>query len=92
MKDEAAPIPVQFTITLTALVYPEPEAGGYSAEVPACQAAILRAKRWRRSRPTSARPRRGMAGLRSATTIVGIKGRSRPTLQHASLLAATGPP
>ena len=25
MKDEAAPIPVQFTITLTALVYPEPE-------------------------------------------------------------------
>jgi predicted RNase H-like HicB family nuclease len=35
MKDEAAPIPVQFTITLTALVYPEPEAGGYSAEVPA---------------------------------------------------------
>ena len=35
MKDVAAPIPVQFTITLTALVYPEPEAGGYSAEVPA---------------------------------------------------------
>ena len=35
MKNEAAPIPVQFTITLTALVYPEPEAGGYSAEVPA---------------------------------------------------------
>ncbi len=29
MKDVAAPIPVQFTITLTALVYPEPEAGGY---------------------------------------------------------------
>ncbi len=35
MKDEAAPIPVQFTVTLMALVYPEPEAGGYSAEVPA---------------------------------------------------------
>jgi predicted RNase H-like HicB family nuclease len=35
MKDESAPIPVQFTITLTALVYPETEAGGYSAEVPA---------------------------------------------------------
>jgi predicted RNase H-like HicB family nuclease len=35
MKDDAARIPVQFTITLTALVYPEPEAGGYSAEVPA---------------------------------------------------------
>jgi predicted RNase H-like HicB family nuclease len=35
MKDEAAPIPVQFTVTLTALVYPEPDAGGFSAEVPA---------------------------------------------------------
>ncbi len=36
MKDESAePIPVQFTVTLTALVYPEPDAGGYSAEVPA---------------------------------------------------------
>ncbi len=35
MKDDAAPIRVQFTITLTALVYPEREAGGYSAEVPA---------------------------------------------------------
>jgi predicted RNase H-like HicB family nuclease len=35
MNDDSAPIPVQFTITLTALVYPEPEAGGYSAEVPA---------------------------------------------------------
>ena len=35
MKDEVAPIAVQFTIKLTALVYPEPEAGGYSAEVPA---------------------------------------------------------
>ena len=35
MKDEAAPIRVHFTITLTALVYREPEAGGYSAEVPA---------------------------------------------------------
>jgi predicted RNase H-like HicB family nuclease len=29
------PITVQFTVTLTALVHPEPEAGGYSAEVPA---------------------------------------------------------
>jgi predicted RNase H-like HicB family nuclease len=35
MNDDSAPIPVQFTITLTALVYPESEAGGYSAEVPA---------------------------------------------------------
>ncbi len=35
MKEQAAPIPLQFTITLTALVHPEPEAGGYSAEVPA---------------------------------------------------------
>jgi predicted RNase H-like HicB family nuclease len=35
MKDDAAPISVQFTVTLTALVYPESETGGYSAEVPA---------------------------------------------------------
>ncbi len=35
MKDDAAPISVQFTVALTALVYPEPEVGGYSAEVPA---------------------------------------------------------
>jgi predicted RNase H-like HicB family nuclease len=39
MKDEAAaaicPVTVQFDITLTALVYPEPEVGGFSAEVPA---------------------------------------------------------
>ena len=36
MKDQpTTPIPVQLTITLTALVYPEPEVGGYSAEVPA---------------------------------------------------------
>jgi predicted RNase H-like HicB family nuclease len=30
----AKPIAVQFTVTLTALVRPEPEAGGFSAEVP----------------------------------------------------------
>ena len=39
MKDEVAaavrPITVQFAVTLTALVHAEPEAGGYSAEVPA---------------------------------------------------------
>jgi predicted RNase H-like HicB family nuclease len=37
MNDAATvpPITVQVTVTLTALVYPEPEAGGYSAEVPA---------------------------------------------------------
>jgi predicted RNase H-like HicB family nuclease len=39
MKDEASdparPMTVRFTVTLTALIYPEPEAGGYSAEVPA---------------------------------------------------------
>lgn len=29
------PIPVTITVSLTALVHPEPEAGGYSAEVPA---------------------------------------------------------
>lgn len=29
------PITVQVTVTVTALVYPEPEAGGYSAAVPA---------------------------------------------------------
>ncbi len=36
MNEPAAvrPIPVQLTVTLTALVYPEPDAGGYSAEVP----------------------------------------------------------
>ena len=31
----AGPITVQVTVTLTAVVHPEPEAGGYSAEVPA---------------------------------------------------------
>jgi predicted RNase H-like HicB family nuclease len=39
MKDEAAatarPVSLHFTVTLTALIYPEPEAGGFSAEVPA---------------------------------------------------------
>jgi predicted RNase H-like HicB family nuclease len=39
MKEEVAapirPVALHFTATLTALVYPEPEAGGYSAEVPA---------------------------------------------------------
>jgi predicted RNase H-like HicB family nuclease len=35
MKKGTPPIPMQFSITLTALVYPEPEVGGYSAEVPA---------------------------------------------------------
>ena len=29
------PIAVQVTVTVTALVHPEPEAGGFSAEVPA---------------------------------------------------------
>jgi predicted RNase H-like HicB family nuclease len=32
---DVRPITVQLTVTLTALVHPEPEAGGYSAEVPA---------------------------------------------------------
>lgn len=31
----ARPITVQLPVTVTAVVYPEPEAGGYSAEVPA---------------------------------------------------------
>ncbi|MDY3556414.1 hypothetical protein GobsT_03770 [Gemmata obscuriglobus] len=31
----AQPIVVQVTVSVTALVYPEPEAGGYSAAVPA---------------------------------------------------------
>jgi predicted RNase H-like HicB family nuclease len=31
----ARPIVVQLPVTLTALIHPEPEAGGYSAEVPA---------------------------------------------------------
>jgi predicted RNase H-like HicB family nuclease len=40
MHDAAAvvstqPITLEFTVTLSALVHPEPEAGGYSAEVPA---------------------------------------------------------
>jgi predicted RNase H-like HicB family nuclease len=39
MKDDVAatirPVTMQFAVTLTALVYSEPEAGGYSAEVPA---------------------------------------------------------
>jgi predicted RNase H-like HicB family nuclease len=38
MNDTAAaarPITMQVTVTLTALVHPEPEVGGYSAEVPA---------------------------------------------------------
>jgi predicted RNase H-like HicB family nuclease len=29
------PLTVNFTVTLTAMVYAEPEAGGFSAEVPA---------------------------------------------------------
>jgi len=29
------PIAVQITVSITARIYPEPEAGGYSAEVPA---------------------------------------------------------
>ncbi len=35
MKVATAPIPMQTSVTLTALVYLEPEVGGYSAEVPA---------------------------------------------------------
>jgi predicted RNase H-like HicB family nuclease len=31
----ARPLVVQFSVTLSALVYPETQAGGYSAEVPA---------------------------------------------------------
>ena len=37
MTDSATttrPITVQFTVTLTALIYLEPDVGGYSAEVP----------------------------------------------------------
>ena len=32
---DTQPISVQVTVTLTALVHPEPEAGGFSAEIPA---------------------------------------------------------
>ncbi len=32
---EARPVVLEFRVTLRALVRPEPEAGGYSAEVPA---------------------------------------------------------
>jgi predicted RNase H-like HicB family nuclease len=32
--NEPQPISVQVNVTLTALIHPEPEAGGFSAEVP----------------------------------------------------------
>jgi predicted RNase H-like HicB family nuclease len=32
---DTRPIAVQVTVTVTALVHPEPDAGGFSAEVPA---------------------------------------------------------
>lgn len=32
---ETQPIPVQISVPLTAIVHPEPDVGGYSAEVPA---------------------------------------------------------
>jgi predicted RNase H-like HicB family nuclease len=35
ITEPARPVTVQFDATLKALVYPEPDAGGYSAEVPA---------------------------------------------------------
>jgi predicted RNase H-like HicB family nuclease len=38
MHDAAAttrPFTVQLTVTITAVVHPEPEAGGFSAEIPA---------------------------------------------------------
>jgi predicted RNase H-like HicB family nuclease len=48
MKDEVAampcPVTIQFSVTLTALVYPEPEAGGYSAEVPALPGCYTQGK------------------------------------------------
>jgi predicted RNase H-like HicB family nuclease len=31
----APPVTLQLTVTITALVHPEPQVGGYSAEVPA---------------------------------------------------------
>jgi predicted RNase H-like HicB family nuclease len=34
-NDTAHPVALQLTVTITALVYEEPEVGGYSAEVPA---------------------------------------------------------
>jgi predicted RNase H-like HicB family nuclease len=35
MNNNEHPITLQLTVTITALVHPEPEVGGYSAEVPA---------------------------------------------------------
>jgi predicted RNase H-like HicB family nuclease len=34
---QTGPIAVQVTVSVTAWIYPEPEAGGFSAEVPALQ-------------------------------------------------------
>jgi predicted RNase H-like HicB family nuclease len=34
-NDSARPVTLQLTVTVTALVHPEPQVGGYSAEVPA---------------------------------------------------------
>ena len=34
------PIPIEFGVTLTALVYPEPDAGGFSAEIPALPGCV----------------------------------------------------
>lgn len=36
----AQPIVVQFAVTVTALVYPEPDAGGFSAAVPALPGCV----------------------------------------------------
>jgi len=33
----APPISVQTTVSISALIYPEPEVGGYSAEIPSLQ-------------------------------------------------------
>jgi predicted RNase H-like HicB family nuclease len=34
-NDSTRPVTLQLTVTITALVHPEPQVGGYSAEVPA---------------------------------------------------------
>ena len=53
---DTPPITVDVTATFTALVYPEPEAGGYSAEIPALPGCYTQGETLDEVAPTFEKP------------------------------------
>jgi predicted RNase H-like HicB family nuclease len=74
---QSRPIPVQLTVTLTALVYPEPDAGGFSAEVPALPGCYTQGETWEEVQANLREAADGWLGAAHDDAVARLAGEGR---------------